>query len=260
MTLPGGLSRYDMVLLNTSSGKDSQVMIEHVMGLVSKSGFPIRKVVAVHCDLGHVEWPGSKALAKQQAISYGVERFEVVRRPQGDLLQQIEARGMFPSSAARYCTSDQKTSQVRTLITRLHREHGARLPFRVLNCLGIRAQESSARAKKNPIQNNTKASTQRRQVVNWFPIFDWTETEVWATIRASAVPHHPAYDLGMSRLSCCFCIMASRRDLLISARANPDLLDRYCEVEQRIGHTLTVALPANDLRQLVNDPRRPLRL
>ena len=38
--------------------------------------------------------------------------------------------------------------------------------------------------------------------------FTWKVEDVWARIKASGVEHHKAYDLGMSRLSCCFCVFA----------------------------------------------------
>lgn len=53
---------------------------------------------------------------------------------------------------------------------------------------------------------------------------------------SSLLVRHPAYDLGMSRLSCIFCIMASNKDLKIAAKHNPTLLARYTEVESKIGH------------------------
>jgi len=43
----------------------------------------------------------------------------------------------------------------------------------------------------------------------------------------------------MSRLSCCFCIMASRADLTTAARLAPDLYRRYVEIEKRLGFTLS---------------------
>ena len=50
---------------------------------------------------------------------------------------------------------------------------------------------------------------------------------------------HPAYGMGMSRLSCVFCIMASRADLRTAAQLQPALYARYVDLEERIGHTLS---------------------
>ena len=79
-------------------------------------------------------------------------------------------------------------------------------------------------------------------------VFDWTEDQVWVSIRKSGVRYHEAYDLGMSRLSCCFCIFASRSDLLVSAKANPELLDLYCDLEAKIDHTFRYDLSLAEIR------------
>ena len=254
MTAPvPDLTGFDLILANSSGGKDSQAMLTHLVDLADQAGARARLVV-VHADLGRVEWDGTRDLAAAQAAHYRLP-FHVVRRDRGDLLEQIEARGMFPSSTARYCTSDQKTAQVAKLMTRLAADHRDALaeageparPTRILNCLGIRAAESPARAKKTPLGPDS-ASNGRRTVTRWLPIFNWTTDRVWDTIRASGVPYHPAYDAGMSRLSCVFCVLASETDLRTAAAHNPDLLATYLEVEARIGHTFR---PGRSLADIV---------
>jgi 3'-phosphoadenosine 5'-phosphosulfate sulfotransferase (PAPS reductase)/FAD synthetase len=140
------LADYDFIVINTSGGKDSQAMMDHVVGLARAAGV-LDRVIAVHADLGRVEWKGTTELVKEQCAHYGL-RLEIVRREKGDLLDQIEARGMFPDSSNRYCTSDQKRDQVAKLHTRLVAESGLDRKVRILNCMGLRAEESPARAKK----------------------------------------------------------------------------------------------------------------
>jgi len=55
---------------------------------------------------------------------------------------------------------------------------------------------------------------------------------VWERIATAGTRSHEAYAAGMSRLSCRFCVLSSRADLVCSARLNPDLADRYAEVER----------------------------
>lgn len=241
------LASYDHIVINSSAGKDSQAALSRVIYLLDRAGISRSSVVVVHADLGRVEWPGTRQLAEDHARAYGV-RFEVVRRERGDLLTQVEQRGMWPSSAARFCTSDQKTSQVTKLMTRLVGEHRAlqsqRFPgrhlrvVRILNVLGIRAQESPARAKRVAFGPD-RASNGKRRVDRWLPIFDWSTQQVWAEIARSGLPYHPAYDTGMPRLSCVFCIFARDQDLMLAARLNPGLAAEYIAVESRIGHTFT---------------------
>jgi 3'-phosphoadenosine 5'-phosphosulfate sulfotransferase (PAPS reductase)/FAD synthetase len=245
------LTAYDVILVNSSAGKDSQAMLDLMVERAKAEGV-LNRVVVVHCDLGRVEWKGTRELAEEQAQHYGL-RFEVVSRTQGDLLTHVETRGMWPSNAARYCTSDHKRAQVYKLMTKLADEVRAakgdkKYQTKILNCLGLRADESPARAKKVAFQRNEMASNGRRMVDEYLPIHDWTVAQVWARIKASGVRYHPAYDLGMGRLSCCFCVLAPKAALLLAAQHNPELADTYAAVEQKIGHQFTVKISIAQVR------------
>jgi len=243
------LGWYDYILVNTSAGKDSLVMLDKVCGEAREAGV-IDRVIACHQDLGRVEWAGTKALAKEQADKYGV-RFISVSRSR-DLLHQVEhERKQWPGQGqARFCTSDQKTKEAYKVMTQLCRElnerhervEGVKLGrrVRILYCLGLRAQESDKREVKcsTPFVLEDKAMSNPtvRLVSLWLPIADWTEDRVWATIRAKGLKYHWAYDLGMPRLSCVFCIYAPKPALLLAGYHNRALLSEYVGVEQRIGH------------------------
>lgn len=245
------LASYDVILVNSSAGKDSQAMLDYVIELADAAGVRDR-VVVVHCDLGEVEWHGTRELAEEHAAHYGV-RFEIVRRGQG-LLDQVAARGMWPDNKNRYCTSDHKRDQVAPLMTRLARElreAGLARPVRILNCQGIRAEESPEREKKTPFQVDRRATNGRKHVDLWYPIFAWSLATVWARCLQAGTRHHYAYDLGMSRLSCCFCIFAPKHALELAGRHNPALLDRYVAVEAAIGHTFRKDLTLASVRAAV---------
>jgi hypothetical protein len=81
----------------------------------------------------------------------------VCRRQQNDLVDQIWARWEqlksdgrnvppYPSKPNRFCTSDHKRGPIRTVMTKLVRELDAGRKVRILNCVGLRAEESSDRA------------------------------------------------------------------------------------------------------------------
>lgn len=249
------LASFDVLLVNSSGGKDSQAQLDYVVELADKAGVRDR-IVVVHADLGEVEWDGTLELAREQAEHYGL-RFEVVGREE-KLLDQVRTRKQtlvaqgrpdapaWPSSAARYCTSDQKTSQVKKLMTQLVREAALDRPVRILNMLGIRAAESAARSKKQWLHRDS-ASNGKREVVRWLPVFNWSTEQVWQRIAESGVRYHEAYDLGMSRLSCAFCVLASRCDLKIAARHNPDLAAKYVAVEEEVGASFRQDLSIKDL-------------
>jgi 3'-phosphoadenosine 5'-phosphosulfate sulfotransferase (PAPS reductase)/FAD synthetase len=266
---------YDVILVASSAGKDSQAMLDYVAELAAQAGV-MDRVTVLHNDLGEVEWPDTAELAQEQSEHYGF-RFEMRHREQGLLLDQIRERKAnllrradeaeqkgdlekaaklratpaWPSSAARYCTSDQKRAPGRKLITALVAELGIEWTgrparpvrqARVLYCLGLRAEESSGRAEKPVLEVDKAASSGVREVTTWHPILDWSEGDVWSRIKASGVRYHWAYDKGMKRLSCSFCVLAAKEDLVCAARLRPDMAREYLELEREIGHTFKADL------------------
>lgn len=87
--------------------------------------------------------------------------------------------------------------------------------------------------------------------MEWNPILDWSEEKVWSTIRSNDLPYHPAYDLGMPRLSCCFCIFASFNALMIAGQHNPELLEAYCETERKIDHQFNQKFAIQDVQKAI---------
>lgn len=254
------LGAYDFWAINSSAGKDSQASLDFMVEYADAIGFPRDRIVVLHADLGRAEWKGTRELAEKQADCYGL-RFIATKAltkdgRERDLIDQIRDRGMWPSNAARYCTSDQKRGPCRREMTGLARSHAdykAR-PIRVLSVLGIRAEESPARAKVAPIVpafvggKAQAGSSGRKHVVTLFPIYNWTEAEVWARIKASGVPSHPAYELGMPRLSCVFCVLAPKPALMLAGKHNPELLNEYVDLENEIDHTFHKDFRIADVR------------
>lgn len=243
------LTAYDVILVNSSAGKDSQAMLDYVAELAKAAGV-LDRIIVVHADLGRVEWAGTRTLAEEHARHYGF-RFVACSRSQ-DLLDQVEQRGMWPDKKNRYCTSDHKRDQIRKVITALVAELELPHQARVLNCLGIRAEESPERDKMVAFSSNKRASSGRRLVEDWLPIHTWTLAEVWARNTAAGTRHHEAYDLGMPRLSCVFCVFAPKAALMIAGRANPALLKEYVAVEARIGHKFRVNLAIADVQAAID--------
>ena len=255
------LARYHLIQVNTSGGKDSQTALRVVSEMAEVQGVKDR-LVAFHCNLGEVEWPGTIELAERQAIQHGVD-FAWARREQHDgesLLGYARRRGKWPSPRFRWCTSDFKRSVGDKFLrarSKQIRKNGVE-HVRILNVFGFRAEESSARAKRPVFVENERLSIRARTVEDWLPIHHWTTDDVWRSIRGSGVPYHPAYDPphNMSRLSCVLCIFAPRGQLISAGRANPELLERYVEVEREIGHDFRQGLPLSEIQAAIRAGER----
>ncbi len=257
------LHEYTGVLINTSGGKDSQTMLRQVVLLARRQGYPLDRIEAAHQDLDYLEWDGVKDLAREQVEHYGL-RFSVTRRRTADgdetstILDKVRERKKWPSRSQRYCTSDFKRGPgLRVLTAMDKRLQGNQVNRRYLYVMGFRAQESPARKKLPWLEKNKRASSRFKSVETWLPIHDWTEDEVWADIKASGVRHHRAYDIGMPRLSCCFCIFAPKAALMIAGREKPELLQEYVDVEREIGHKFTQALSIEEVQQAIQEGEQP---
>lgn len=215
-----------LFLVSHSGGKDSQAMFLFLKDLVPKN-----QLIVVHSHLAGVEWEGVV-----EHIENTISGHELIQvQAKKDFFQIVEERGMWPSSTIKNCQSTLKRDVIQTVYTKIGNERGAKI---IVNCMGIRAAESTERSKKTPIEINKRSSNLKRIVWNLMPIFNWTTEDVFGFIRKSGQEPHWAYSVGMSRLSCCFCVVASPADLKISAKYNPEILEKIAALEKKIGHTM----------------------
>ncbi len=228
-----------LVAVNTSGGKDSQAMTIVLSRIV-----PRAQLVAVHAPLGEVEWPGTVEHI-EATLPGGVPLVFAPVSSGKTLLDRAEERGMFPGIRQRWCTAEHKRGPIERELRRYLKAH-PRFGGRLVNCLGLRRDESAARARRVPWRRNERMSAAGREVFDWLPIFDLSTDEVFRVIRRAGQSPHWIYR-HLSRCSCSFCIFSSPEDLRRAAELRPALYRRYCETERRIGHTLSpsgIPLPA----------------
>lgn len=225
------VERGALFVVNHSGGKDSQAMMVKLAEIV-----PQAQLMVIHAELPEVDWEGIK---EHIEATIGGLPLIVCRNENKTLLEMVERRGMFPSPQQRQCTSDLKRGPIEREIRR-YLKANPRFGGLVVNCMGLRAEESPARSKLETLKLNARNSKAGREWWDWLPIHAMTKASVFKVIgEAGQKPHH-AYALGMSRLSCCFCIMACKADLQTAARLKPELYKRYVELEKKIGHTLSM--------------------
>lgn len=224
-----------LIVANHSGGKDSQAMLIELAALV-----PTEQLLVVHASLGELEWPGALELAQQQATDLGCT-FKIAQAAK-TLFDMVERRyekrpevPSWPSASHRQCTSDLKRDPIQKVIRHYADAQGF---TRVVNCLGIRAEESNARAKRVTWAANKKQTNSKRTWFECAPIHAWSVEQVFGTIAQAGQEPHQAYALGNDRLSCVFCIMASDNDLKRGAQQRPELFQKYIALEQKTGYTM----------------------
>jgi len=223
------IRRGALFVINHSGGKDSQAM-----AAVLRASIPESQLLVVHANLGEVEWDG---VVGHIEATIGDLPLVVCRNERRGFLQMVSDRGMFPSPQQRQCTSDLKRNPIERTI-RQHLKANPRFGGLIVNCMGLRAEESSSRASRPALRLNAGNSLAGREWYDWLPIHAMKLAEVWETIRAAGQQPHPAYARGMSRLSCRFCIMASDSDLRTAAEHSPQLFAKYVALERSTGRTM----------------------
>jgi DNA sulfur modification protein DndC len=211
---------------NDSGGKDSQAMRIFLQSII-----PPSNLIIIHANLPEVEWEGTIDFIRGNSAGHRVE----VCQASKTFFQMVERRQMFPSKDYRQCTSDLKRGPLEKLVRSLSIEYENKL---IVNCMGLRAQESKLRAGKRTVKKSKSNSVAGRTWIEWLPIHKWTEKKVFQTISDAGEKPFWTYGEGMKRKSCSFCIMGCLNDLRISARLRPDLFKKIVETEKRIGHTL----------------------
>jgi len=230
-----------LFVISHSAGKDSQAQT-----LVVRSLVPDDQIVFIYADLGDVVW---STTVEHINATKGPAPL-IIAKPAKTFFEMVDHRGMFPSPKNRQCTSDLKRNPIEREVRRYLRAN-PQFGGIVVMCMGMRAQESSGRAKLEPFKFNAKNSKAGREWYDWLPIHDMSEADVFATIAAAGQEPHWAYAAGMTRLSCCFCIMASEGDLRTAARLNPQLYGRYVAKERELGFTLSMSRrPLSEITEL----------
>lgn len=246
------LHEFDIVVINSSAGKDSLCALFELDRLCTAQEYDRARVFVSHQDLQRMEWIGTREMAERQAKLFGFNFTVTSRRTKEGktetLLDYVRRRKRWPSNKQRYCTSDFKRDPGARVVTELTR---AMKKSRVLYVFGFRADESPARSKKLELSINKRLKTNKREVVEWLPVHNWNLAKVWQVIRENKLPYHPAYDLGMPRLSCVFCIFSPFDALVLAGIHNPELLDEYIAVEDEIGHTFRDKFSLHQVRDAI---------
>lgn len=256
---PVDLRSYDLILVNTSGGKDSALAAWYVRQLAERLAV-LDRVLLVHATFPE-EWPGTVDLVRRQAVALGLP-LDVVSRGES-LLDYVRRRRRWPGPTrqARYCTSDFKRAPIDRVITaRTPRQRSRVRPWRVLSVMGIRADESRERAHKRPFQERIREgqiSNGVRVVDEWYPLFRLSTSDVWTLIRQLELEMHPAYEQGMPRLSCRFCIFAPRDALIRAGHLHRELLEAYATVEREIGHSFKKDLKIAEILDAVERGEKP---
>ena len=219
------------VAFSLSGGKDSISIGYATSALLDTLGHPRDRRVAIHADLGRIEWQSTPATVEAGAARLGVPLI-IVRNRSYDMLSKWDRRfelgcrryeqletyhltAPWSSANNRFCTSEMKTQVILPELLR-------RFPTdRIVSVVGIRRQESIKR-RLTPVSKPEAACWTRKRganILTWNPGVDVREDEVYAYCERHNLPLPESYDLGSTRHGCAFCVLASENDIRVAAHA-----------------------------------------
>ncbi len=208
------------LVINFSGGKDSTALLAYLC-----ETYPEAKKRVVFADTGW-EHDGTEEWCRELVARFGLE-LQVVRNENKTFLTMAEKRGKFPGMNQRQCTSDLKRDPIMKWI-----RNNVKDPV-VINCMGIRSEESTGRAKQKRLKRDTRETNKVRTVWQWNPIKDWTEAQVISYLEERGLPLHPIYK-HLRRFSCRMCIYMTDHDLAQVQKHDQAAIDTIQRIEEKI--------------------------
>lgn len=230
------------VLVAYSGGKDSQACL-----LWAVKQYGVKNIEAVFCDTGW-EHPATYKHIVDTTTSLGVKLVTVKSKKYDGMIDLAEKKKRFPSSQARFCTSELKSIPFIDYVLE-QKEH-------LIVIQGIRALESHNRSKMQkqcryfkyyfePYNDKGKTHTYRKNdVFEWCrqysddilrPVFDWTGQQVIDYIIENGQEPNPLYKQGFKRVGCFPCIMSGHKEVHEIIKRYPERFNEIIEHENRIG-------------------------
>ena len=138
-------------------------------------------------------------------------------------------KGRFPSTMARFCTTELKLEAMKRGATEpaiCEAIANGGQPCDVINWVGIRRDESKARANAEMWDRESNGSLVYR------PLVEWSKIQCFDILRRHGVEPNPLYKLGCARVGCMPCIMGRKAEIREMAQRFPEHVDKLREWER----------------------------
>ena len=209
------------------TGNEHSITLDYVRNLPNMTGCP--EIKWVKADFSDDFVGRRKRLpAKWRRDGVPEERIHAameIMHPTGNpFLDLCVLKGRFPSTRARFCSEELKFKAVHEEIIIPLLDEG----FETISMLGIRADESKARANMLHLEDLEDGRWIYR------PILDWTVEEVFAIHRRHGVAPNPLYKMGCARVGCMPCIHETKGNIRNLSKRFPEELARVAQWEQTV--------------------------
>lgn len=183
-----------------------------------------RKFIATRWPVTLVEECG---MTPEEAAERVAQALEILHPTGIPFLDLCMLKGRFPSTKARFCSTELKHHPVRDWVVLPALEEFEE----VILWQGVRAQESQARANL-PEWEEDADDTPGLHVYR--PILKWQHEDVFAIAKRHGIKPNPLYQQGCSRVGCMPCIHARKSELAEVFSRWPEEIKRVAEWERLV--------------------------
>lgn len=262
------LASYSTIVVAFSGGKDSLACVLHLLEL----GVARDRIELWHHDVDGregsdlMDWPVTRDYCRAVADALGVRLYyswkvggfegEMDRRDRPTAPTRFETpdgvretggrgkpgtRGLFPQVSAdlkvRWCSAYLKIDVCAAALRNQPRFENAR----TLVVSGERAEESANRARYRTFERDradNRDGSSARHVDRWRPVHAWSSADVWSIIARHRINPHPAYRIGLGRVSCMNCIFQDADQAATIAAIAPANHEQLARKEEASGKTI----------------------
>jgi 3'-phosphoadenosine 5'-phosphosulfate sulfotransferase (PAPS reductase)/FAD synthetase len=217
------------------TGNEHEYTLDYVHSLSAKTGGP--PVTVVKSDFGqHI---AARRMWLEGMIESGAFQRDWTReraqkaldalRPTGiPFLDLCMYKGRFPSFGTRFCTVELKLAAIRRqmiLPAICEALKAGRNAASVVSWVGIRRDESPARANAEEWETESLGNSVYR------PLVEWSKDQCFGLLKRHGVEPNPLYKLGCSRVGCMPCCLSNKDEILQIVKRWPHHIDRIREWE-----------------------------
>lgn len=174
---------------------------------------------------GDYVWLSARRPLTDEQAQEVVETALSVLRPTGNpFLDLCIWKGRFPSTKARFCTTELKHEPIRQQIVDPLREKFTD----IVSWQGVRAQESKAR---QSIAGYEVSYEEDGEIHIYRPIHTWLHESVFEIAKYHGIKPNPLYKEGCGRVGCMPCVNTNKKELSEIFKRWPDVIERLKQWE-----------------------------
>ena len=216
--VPSEIEGLEMIV-SVSGGKDSTALLL----AMREAEIPHRAVFA------DTQWEAAETYEYLDLLRERLAMPIDVVGVEGGMVARIQHRAGFPARMQRWCTRELKLKPLRSYHDRIEAE----TENDTVCIVGVRAQESRARAKMKALEDEPPGDRSWGGWI-WRPLLEWSVEDVLSIHHRHGIPVNPLYQRGHDRVGCFPCIYSRKEEIKLIADHAPEKIDQIRDLEREV--------------------------